>query len=67
MTKIEWIKGEPPKNERTYLLKFNSDIICSGEYRYGRLGEPDQDVLAWRCDCCGRYATPKAYAVIFSS
>jgi hypothetical protein len=64
MGKINWIEGQPPTNERTYLFKFNSGIICSGEYRYGRKGEPQENVLAWRCDCCGRFATPMAWAVI---
>lgn len=29
-----------------------------GRWRRGTLGEPNQDVLAWRCDSSGRYADP---------
>lgn len=58
MFKIEWKKGEPPKDGRIYLLKFSGGIICSGEYRYGNLGEPQQHIRAWRCECCGRFSTP---------
>ena len=54
--------GEPPKDGRTYLLKFKSGIICTGSFRYGRLLEPQQDQAYWRCDCCGKYATPIAWA-----
>lgn len=64
MTKIDWHDGEPPKNGRTYLLKFQSGIIATGEWRYGRLGEPQQSVCDWRCDCCGRFATPEAWTEI---
>ena len=55
-------RGEPPKNGRTYLLKFKGGIICTGSFRYGRLSEPQQDQAYWRCDCCGRFATPIAWA-----
>lgn len=63
---IEWKKGTPPPkcDGRKYLLKFNMGTICMGEYRYGRYREPQQDVLAWRCECCGSFATPKEWAVI---
>jgi hypothetical protein len=60
----EWTLGQPPTNERTYLLKFNSGIICTGSFRYGRLGEPQQSVLGWRCDCCGRFSAPRAWATV---
>lgn len=61
-----WNEGEPPKpkyyrESKPYLLKFASGIICSGAYRYGCRGEPQQDTMAWRCDCCGRFATPVAW------
>jgi len=58
-----WIKGTPPKDNKTYLLKYKSGIICSGRYRYGVMCEPQPDVLDWRSDCCGRFATPVEYAL----
>ena len=32
-------------------------IYC-GRWRHGYLGEPQQDVFAWRCDSSGRFANP---------
>jgi len=32
-------------------------LYC-GRWRHGYLGEPSQDVFAWRCDSSGRYANP---------
>ena len=61
VVKIKLKNGEPPKDSRTYLLKFKSGILCSGKYRYGLTGEPQKDEAAWRCDCCGRFATPIAW------
>lgn len=61
---IKWNEGEPPKDGKTYLMKFGSRIICSGSYRMGALGEPQQSVPMWRCDCCGRFATPTHWAEI---
>lgn len=58
LMKIKWNKGQPPKDGRRYLLKFSSGIVCSGRYRLGNLHEPQQSELDWRCDCCGRFATP---------
>ena len=47
-----------PKNE-SILLYCNENIpIYCGRMRYGNLGEPQQDVFAWRCDSSGRFATP---------
>lgn len=64
---INWKDGMPYiKDDKTYLLKFRSGIICTGRFRYGMLGEPSQDTLAWRCDCCGRFAAPIAYAELES-
>lgn len=60
-----WKEGEPPKGDgHTYLLKFSSGIICTGSYRYGSLGDPQPTVLAWRCDCCGRFAVPRYWTDI---
>lgn len=57
-----WHKGTPPRDGNTYLLKFYTNIICSGAYRRGTCFDPQPDVLDWRCDCCGRFATPKEWA-----
>ena len=61
---MDWIKGTPPQDGKSYIMKFKSGIICSGRYRYGGLGDPQQAVLDFRCDCCGRYATPIEWAYI---
>lgn len=61
---MSWIKGEPPKDGKTYLLKFYTDIICSGSYRCGDYNEPQMILKAWRCDCCGRFAEPKEWMEI---
>ena len=56
---MNWSTKEPRTDDgKTYLLRF-AYIVCSGRYRYGLRGEPQQDVLAWRC---GRLATPEAWA-----
>jgi len=56
-----WVKGEPPKkNDKKYLVKLSSGMIVTVECRYGRLGEPQQDHIAWRCACCGRFVTTRS-------
>jgi len=45
------------KGEST-LLKTKQGLVFSGKKRYGNRGEPQQDVYAWRADCCGRFTTP---------
>jgi len=45
---FDWKEGEPPKNGRTYLLKFKGGIICTGEWRYGRFATP----IAWSTEGC---------------
>lgn len=58
----DWNYGEPPQiASRRYLLRFASGIICSGQWRAGRLGEPQPREIGWRCDCCGKWATPIAW------
>ena len=52
-----WIKvseQEPPKDKKI-VGRTRGGVICSMKHRYGVLGEPQQDVLDWRCDCCGRF------------
>lgn len=61
MTRTE---GTPPRDRRTYLLKFKTGIVCSGSYRLGRMGEPQPEIIDWRCDRCGRFATPVAWCVL---
>lgn len=43
-----WTASNAPTPNGPYLSR----------YRYGLRGEPQQDELAWRCDCCGRFYTP---------
>ena len=59
---VKFHEGEPPRNGRTYVLKFKDGTLCSGSYRNGRMGEPQQNEAYWRCDCCGRMAMPIAWA-----
>jgi hypothetical protein len=61
---MKWSEGQPPKDGKTYLLKFKSGIVCSGTYREGKVGEPQKWRKDWRCDCCGRFATPTHWASI---
>jgi hypothetical protein len=58
---FEWIQGEPPRDGRRYLLRFKSGIVCSGMWRKGDIGDPQNNQIAWRCDCCGRFADPVSY------
>lgn len=58
---MSWQPIETAPKDHSILLKFPGDILCSGRQRYGYLGEPQQDCFAWRCDCCGRFATPVAW------
>lgn len=59
---MKWNLGEPPKDGGRYLLQFFGGIVSTGRWRYGELGEPDQGQKEWRCDCCGRFATPSRWA-----
>lgn len=48
-----------PKDRSVLLCCANTTLpIYCGRYRYGNLGEPQQDILAWRCDSSGRFANP---------
>jgi hypothetical protein len=66
MSDIKWNDGDPPRDGKTYLFQFASGIICSGQYRLGEMGEPCYGSLTknYRCDCCGRFATPVRWARI---
>lgn len=58
----QWTTGKPPKDGKRYLLGFGGGVVSSGRYRYGSPGEPQQEVKGWRCDCCGRFGTPKKWS-----
>lgn len=47
-----------PKHESVLLYSGKFTPIYCGRKRYGLLGEPQQDVFAWRCDSSGRFAHP---------
>lgn len=48
-----------PANVSVLLGSINKYVpIYCGRQRYGMLGEPQQDVFAWRCDSSGRFANP---------
>ena len=46
-----------PKGE-SLLLFCRTVLIYVGRFRYGVLREPQQDVLAWRCDSSGNFTDP---------
>ena len=58
----QWKSGVPKDRKGHFLLLFRGGVICSGRHRYGHPGEPQQNVSDWRCDCCGCFGTPVAYA-----
>ena len=60
---MKWNRGEPPKDKKTYLYLFANGNICSGAYRYGWIREQQKGIQSWRCDCCGNFATPIAWAI----
>jgi hypothetical protein len=50
-----WKKIDTAPKDVSVLLKSNSGIYFVGRRRYGNLGEPTQDIFAWRCDSSGRF------------
>jgi len=56
-----WIPVGERLPEPPCLLRYRSGIICSGEKRQGNMCEPQPDVIDYRADCCGRFATPVAW------
>ena len=59
---VRWIKGEPPRDGKSYLVKFKTDIIVMASWRHGERGEPNPEIKDFRCACCGKYATPEYWA-----
>ena len=56
---IEWKPIATAPKDTEVLLYCNKFIpIYVGKKRYGGLGEPQQDILAWRCSSSGRFADP---------
>jgi hypothetical protein len=51
-----------PKHESVLLYSGGFTPIYCGRKRYGLMGEPQQDELAWRCDSSGRFANPSRWA-----
>ena len=59
---MNWIKTSerlPPKDKSVLLVTTYGLIYC-GKERYGNLGEPSQDVYAYRCDSSGRFANVRS-------
>jgi len=50
-----------PKRGAKVLLLFGGNI-CTGVYRRGRFGEPQQKELAYRADFYGRNGTPDKWS-----
>jgi hypothetical protein len=60
-----WQPIETAPKDVSVLLYCNEYLpIYCGRKRYGNLGEPQQDVFAWRCDSSGRFANPTLWAHI---
>ena len=54
-----WPMSSAPTDRSIMLAVKGTPIpIYCGQLRYGTMGEPQQDILAWRCDSSGRFANP---------
>jgi len=53
-----WMPIESAPKDRSVMLHTKYGLTYCGRYRYGNMGEPSQDELAWRCDSSGRYSNP---------
>lgn len=53
----EWRSIDTAPKDQSILL-YTKYCVYVGKFRYGTLGEPNQDELSWRSDCSGRYANP---------
>lgn len=54
----QWRPIATAPKDKSVLLYTPYGLMYCGRWRYGTLGEPQQDVLAWRCDSSGRFADP---------
>ncbi len=48
----------PPDKSLRLLMHFHGDCVTSCRHRHGHMGEPQQDILAWRSDVGGHFAEP---------
>lgn len=56
------VSEREPDKTKPQIVMFGTGIVSSVKHRRGQpFGEPDSDTLAWRCDCCGRFADPIAW------
>lgn len=53
-----WRPMDDAPKDRDILLVTRYGLVYVGRYRTGNFGEPQQDVLAWRCSSSGRFADP---------
>lgn len=61
----QWQPIETAQRDKSLLLYCVAPIpIYCGRHRYGEFGEPQRDVLAWRCDSSGRFANPTQWAAL---
>jgi len=58
LTQAGWMPIESAPKDDSVLLYAPPAPIYAGRKRLGLLGEPQQDVHAWRCDSSGRFANP---------
>lgn len=57
---IDWrdpVESPPPREERI-IVRWMPDgtVFSTARYRFGQLGDPQQDIKTWRADCCGRFS-----------
>ena len=59
---IEYARTD--KNAPSVLLGGESSLVprYCGRWRYGTLGEPSTETIAWRCDSSGRFGHPTHFA-----
>jgi hypothetical protein len=54
----EWRPIQTAPKDRSILLHTAYGLTYCGRWRSGTIGEPQEAVVAWRCDSSGRFATP---------
>ena len=65
---IKWQDMKDAPKDRPILLDFKYGGIHTGRFRRRNLdeprqvGDPPQEVLYWRADCCERFSTPLRWA-----
>lgn len=53
---MTWQPPETAPKDTSVIVMFYGGLVGIARERYGKIGEPQQNEFAWRCDCCGRFA-----------